>query len=130
MAAPETIDAKQQRHTDILRSNAEDIAETFEDLADDIEAGEAEPADVARAVREVAGSLVAVEDAADGLIDADEARWRALDNLRASAYHGATAICLDECDRETLGPTARSSRSEAISSAIAAAEYLEAARDE
>lgn len=122
---------QQNREIAVLRRQFEDVQAAVEELADALEAGEADPQLVAETYRQIAASMVSAEDAAHtaGVIDADAAEWRAINDLRGAMHHAADAFRLEAMDGDVISPTARSSRNAAISDATAAAEYLELARD-
>ena len=75
--------------------------------------------------------MASIEDAAEvaGVIEADRARWRAIDDLRAATYHAAGAARSESRADRVIAPTPERSRNAALSDAHTAAEYLEAARD-
>ena len=117
-----------QRSIDSLRESADEAREALDALADALADDSADAEAVARTYREMTYAMVEVEDAAEGVIDADEDRWRVIDDLRASMHHAAHAIEIDESDDELLAPTADGCRSEALKWTTSAAEYLEADR--
>ena len=132
MPANQTKRRKEKRSIDTLRKNFEDVAEDIDELAEALDAGEADEALVANTVRKLAASMASIEDAAadSGVIEADRARWRAIDDLRAAMYHAADAARSETRPADAvIAPTVETSRNAALSDAHAAAEYLEAARD-
>ena len=132
MPATQLNRRKQKRSIVTLRKNFEDVAEDIDELAEALDAGEADEALVANTVRKLAASMASIEDAAadSGVIDPYDADWRAIDDLRASMYHAADAIRLEAEPSETvIAPTVETSRNAALGDANAAAEYLELARD-
>jgi hypothetical protein len=68
-----------------------------EQAADALEADEADEELVAETFRQLAAATASIEDAAEtaGVIDAETAEWRAINDLRASTYHAAAAIRLN-----------------------------------
>lgn len=99
---------------DKLRGGARRIKADLEDLADALEDGTAEPADVYNVINAISATYVDVEDAAHdaGAIDTETPAVRAANEARKVLYH----IGHDD-------------DSAAISAATAAAEYAELARD-
>ena len=132
MTASQRKRRKQKRSIVTLRKNFEDVAEDIDELAEALDAGEADEALVADTYREIAASMASIEDAAadSDVIDPYEADWRAIDDLRAATYHAAGAIRLDDDPADAvIAPTVETSRTAALEDASAAAEYLEAAGD-
>jgi uncharacterized protein (DUF433 family) len=131
MTANQLSTRKQKRSIDTLLANFDDVADAVDELADALDAGEADEELVAETFRQLAAASASIEDAAEtaGVIDADAAEWRAINDLRASTYHTAHAIRLEGTDDDVIAPTPRSSWNAAISDATIAAERLEAARD-
>ena len=133
MPASQPNRRKQKRSIVTLRKNFEDVAEDIDELAEALDAGEADEALVAETYRQIAASMASIEDAAadSGVIDPYATNWRAIDDLRAAMYHAADAARSETrpADR-VIAPTLEASRKAALDDASAAVEYLEAARDE
>ena len=132
MTASQRKRRQQKRSIVTLRKNFEDVAEDIDELAEALDAGEADEALVAETYRQIAASMASIEDAAadSGVIDPHTAGWRAIDDLRASMYHAADAArSADEPAETVIAPTVETSRTAALDDATAAVEYLEAARD-
>lgn len=131
MPASQLKTRQRKRSIDVLRKNFDDVADAVDELADALEAGEADPELVADTFVQLAASAVSISDASmtADVIDDTEDRWRAIDDLRGAMYHAADAIGLEETDRDVIAPTPERSRNAALSDATAAAEYLEIARD-
>ena len=109
-----TVPGHVSRYADTLRLEADDLRERMHELADAVEAGTAEPADVDDTLRLLAAAYVPIEDVADsaGVIDATEARFRAMNQARTVVY------------RESVPD-----HTAALSAATEAAEHVERARD-
>jgi len=124
MTANETTTHDAERSIDTLRSTFDAAAAAVDELADALEAGDADEVDVAETYRQVATAVVSIEDAAESaeLIDAYSDEWRAVDESRKAMYHATARLTADEA---TIAPTAESSRREALRAATAAAEYLD-----
>ena len=118
-----------ERSIDLLRDVANEAADEIAELADDLEAGTATPEQVAATMETVAGLHIPLEDAAEDVIEPDAAAWRAIDSARRSMQVSAGTIGLDGSAYTPLGLDADRYWSDAITSATAAAEYAEAARD-
>ena len=132
MTASQLNRRKQKRSIVTLRKNFEDVGDAVDELAEALDAGEADEALVANTVRKLAASMASIEDAAadSGVIDPHTAGWRAIDDLRASMYHAADAARSAAEPADTaIAPTVETCRNAALSDAHAAAEYLELARD-
>ena len=132
MPASQLNRRKQKRSIDTLQKNFEDVGEDIDELAEALDAGEADEDLVANTYREIAASMASIEDAAadSGVIDPHTAGWLAIDDLRASMYHAADAArSAAEPEEAVIAPTVETSRNAALDDATAAVEYLEAARD-
>jgi uncharacterized protein YukE len=120
MTANQLSTRKQKRSTDTLRKNFEDVQDAVDELADALDAGEADVELVTDAYRQIAAATVSIEDAAEdaGAINAHEDRWRAIDESRKALYHTASAISSPRC------------REDAIDALEAAIEHTEAAGED
>ena len=126
MTASKCKQSIEERSIDTLRCEADDVRDSLRELADALEDDEADEALVAETYQQLSYAGVAIEDAADGVIDANADRWRAVDALRAGLYHAADAIRLEESDSEIISPTVERGRRAALRWATSAAEYLAA----
>ena len=119
------------REIENLRATGEKLCSDFKDLADALEAGDADVKDVTSVITALSFAYVDIEDAAhtDGVIDSDADEWRAVDQARQVLCHAPHAISLRGRDG-VISPTPEGRWSGAISSATAAAEYAEQARDD
>jgi len=102
-------------HTDALRSTGRELADELDELADDLESGDATAADVRERYCRFATAMVELEDAASttGTIDDETSRARAIDEARKAIYHLAS---------DKSAP--------AITSLVTAAEHVEAAHSD
>ena len=103
------------RYADTLRLEADDLRERMHELADAVEAGTAESADVDGTLRLLAAAYVPIEDVADvaGVVDTSEPRFRAMNQARIVVF------------RETVPD-----HTAALTAASEAAEHVERAREE
>ena len=110
-----TVPGHVSRYADTLRLEADDLRERMHELADAVEAGTAEPADVDDTLRLLAAAYVPIEDLADvaGVVDTSEPRFRAMNQARIVVF------------RESVPD-----HTAALTAATEAAEHVERAREE
>lgn len=117
-----------QRSIDTSRSTARDAADAVHELADALEAGEADPADVANTFAKIAAAAGAIEDAAEdagAIEDAYAPKWQAINESRKALYHTAKAVSSERDG--VIAPTPDRSREDAVEDLEAAIEHTEAA---